>query len=99
MSRFTWVVKTSKFCNMRCTYCYEYEELDKRERMSLDTWRDLFALVGEARHSADKRERASGKEERPSEALVVLHGGEPSLLPLDYLASKLGIRKAQLRRR
>jgi len=30
------VMKVSKLCNLRCTYCYEYDELANRERMSLD---------------------------------------------------------------
>ena len=30
------VMKISKYCNLRCTYCYEYNELGNKERMSLD---------------------------------------------------------------
>ena len=26
-----WVVKVSKLCNLRCRYCYEWNELHRRE--------------------------------------------------------------------
>jgi molybdenum cofactor biosynthesis enzyme MoaA len=31
-----WVTKITKYCNLRCTYCYEYPDLDKKERMTTD---------------------------------------------------------------
>jgi len=29
-------MKLSKLCNLRCTYCYEYEELAQKARMPLE---------------------------------------------------------------
>jgi sulfatase maturation enzyme AslB (radical SAM superfamily) len=29
------VVKLSKYCNLRCSYCYEFEDLHKKDRMNL----------------------------------------------------------------
>src|ERR1700730_15338118 len=67
------VVKISKFCNLRCLYCYEFAELDKKQRMSFDQIRTLFENVAEFvvdNHYTDIE--------------FVWHGGEPFLIPLDY---------------
>jgi uncharacterized protein len=67
------VIKISKFCNLRCTYCYEYLELGNRERMPLAAMRRLFENV--ALHA----------DEQPfSSADFIWHGGEPFLIPVDY---------------
>ncbi|HSA59169.1 MAG TPA: radical SAM protein [bacterium] len=69
------ILKLSKLCNLRCVYCYEYDELGQKERMSLESLDALVRSVG------DVLER-SGKYESVE---FTLHGGEPLLLPQDYL--------------
>src|SRR5215469_13312288 len=68
------VVKVSKFCNLRCHYCYEHRELHVRDVMADATLERLFAGVD-----------AFGDELRARgvapEFSFVWHGGEPLLLP------------------
>jgi uncharacterized protein len=72
-SALMFVVKISKFCNLRCSYCYEFEELGQRRRMSLADLRAFFTNVRDAvgRYGRDRIQ-------------FVWHGGEPFLIPLDY---------------
>ncbi|KMO40252.1 hypothetical protein VQ02_08220 [Methylobacterium variabile] len=67
------VVKITKYCNLRCRYCYEYDHLHEKDRMSLDQIERMFRnLASYARlHHFDHLEFA-------------WHGGEPFLVPLDY---------------
>jgi uncharacterized protein len=81
IERITWVVKASKFCNMRCSYCYEWNELDDRTRMSMDLLRKLFVAI---RTLHDGR-RAAAPSDVHAVTRIVLHGGEPLILPLPYL--------------
>src|SRR6185437_2766233 len=67
------VVKLSKYCNLRCTYCYEYLELGNKERMSLERLRRFFA---NAAAYADQNGIRS--------LSFIWHGGEPFLIPLDF---------------
>ncbi|MEZ5788771.1 MAG: radical SAM protein [Xanthobacteraceae bacterium] len=39
------VPKISKYCNLRCTYCYEYRELGDRTRMQLADVGNMFATL------------------------------------------------------
>ncbi len=64
------VVKVSKFCNLRCRYCYEFPSLGDRTAMSVPQVRTLIRHVGE--WLADQPGR---------EADFVWHGGEPLLMP------------------
>lgn len=74
----TWVVKLSKFCNMRCAYCYEWDELSKRSRLPISIWQQLMISIKEFHEIQKKR--------RPNIITrVVLHGGEPLTLPIEYL--------------
>src|SRR5262245_33030891 len=66
------VVKISKFCNLRCTYCYEYAELGLKHRMSLE---QIAAMFKHCAHYA----QANGLED----VSFVWHGGEPFLVPLE----------------
>jgi uncharacterized protein len=63
------VMKISKLCNLRCTYCYEYDELGMRDRMALEDVESFIA--GLAAH-------------QPTGGWpplrFVLHSGEPTLL-------------------
>jgi len=68
-----YVVKISKFCNLRCTYCYEYAELGIKHRMSLD---QIEAMFRHAVHYAQAN--------KLKYLNFVWHGGEPLLVPLEY---------------
>ncbi|MBV9948969.1 MAG: radical SAM protein [Myxococcales bacterium] len=74
----TWVIKLSKLCNMRCSYCYEWNELDDPTRM------DPALLVKVYRAAADLHfaRRRAGSCVITN---LVLHGGEPLILPPAYL--------------
>jgi uncharacterized protein len=74
-----WVIKASKFCNLRCKYCYEWTELGERERMSLSLWAKILDTI---RELSERTERATGLA--PTDA-IVWHGGEPTALPKSYL--------------
>lgn len=67
-----WVVKIWKFCNLRCSYCYEFPYLSDRSRMSLPQLRRMFE------HIADFYGGTGKKMD------FVWHGGEPLLVPLAY---------------
>jgi uncharacterized protein len=67
------VCYTSKLCNLRCRYCYEFPMLGDRTRMSFEQIERMFANV-EAGYS------------RCGEAIAInfqWHGGEPLLMPPD----------------
>ena len=76
MHEFVFVVKVSKFCNLRCSYCYEHRELHVRDRLQISTLQRLFAGVDEfGRHLA--------RLGYTPEFSFVWHGGEPLLLEAD----------------
>lgn len=77
----TWVVKLSKFCNMRCSYCYEWNELGNPNRMSLELWRSVLRAAIEY----NSRNIVAGRTSESTQVLVILHGGEPFALPTQYL--------------
>lgn len=84
MGSVDWVVKVSTFCNLRCRYCYEWENLADPARMSLETWRSLVGVACELH--AVGRARASPE---PFVTRFVWHGGEPLLLPREYFDAVL----------
>lgn len=63
-----WVVKTTKLCNLRCRYCYEFPWLGDSARMSATQLDAFFRHVAEA------------YADRPETMDFVWHGGEPLLL-------------------
>ena len=67
------VFKVSKYCNLRCDYCYEYPYLGDKSRMSLEQVEAAFQNI-----------KNSIAELGISRADFVWHGGEPFLVPLDY---------------
>ncbi|MDQ1468949.1 MAG: uncharacterized protein QOJ99_429 [Bryobacterales bacterium] len=70
------VMKISKYCNLRCTYCYEFNELGNKQRMSPELISRIFENI--ASHVV------------PNEyewVSFVWHGGEPFLIPLEYYES------------
>ena len=73
----TFVLKVSKFCNLRCAYCYEHRELHVRDVMPAATLAALFAEVD----AFGDYLRQCGIA--PSFSFV-WHGGEPLLLPSNY---------------
>jgi uncharacterized protein len=75
------VLKISKLCNLRCTYCSEYDELGRKERMPLDALEFFVQSVSEFA----LKQRSLGRG--PKEFCFVLHGGEPLLLPDAYLSA------------
>jgi uncharacterized protein len=82
-----WQVKASTLCNLRCAYCYEWDRLGDRRRFSLDDWRRIFdAMRGYQRLRAARH----GVESR---IVVVWHGGEPLLLPRDYVRDVLRLER------
>lgn len=85
----TWVVKASKLCNLRCSYCYEWDELSLRDRMSFSQWEKLFLEM----------KRYAEFLRKPGEVIdvrVVLHGGEPLVLPVAYLKSVVDLQQSIL---
>ena len=77
------VLKLSKLCNLRCTYCYEYDELALADRMPIDDLARFFAWLAAC-------QPAGGWPPLH----FVFHGGEPLLLPHVYLE---GVVEAQRR--
>jgi uncharacterized protein len=74
---FVFVVKVSKFCNLRCSYCYEHRELHVRDRLRMSTLQRLFADV-------DGFGRYLARLGYAPEFSFVWHGGEPLLLEADF---------------
>lgn len=72
--RVQFVVKTSKLCNLRCRYCYEFEQLGDKARMPLEKLERLYRHVADWYRTLDT----------PTELEFVWHGGEPLLLPPEY---------------
>lgn len=77
MHGFVFVIKLSKFCNLRCAYCYEHRELHIHDGMDTETVRCLFADID--RFGTFLRYMGWSPE-----FSFVWHGGEPLLLPPDY---------------
>ncbi|QYO66883.1 radical SAM protein [Leptolyngbya sp. 7M] len=68
------VVKSSKFCNLRCRYCYEYAELGSREAITLEQleqmFKNIFSHYSQLNHATNID--------------FIWHGGEPLLQHPDY---------------
>lgn len=71
------IMKLSKLCNLRCVYCYEYDELAKKDRMSLEDIEFFFKHL-----STYVLNRGNDVPVR-----LIMHGGEALLLPHEYLRS------------
>jgi len=72
------VIKVSKLCNLRCSYCYEYNELHKKEFISLE---NLDQLYLNAYNYILKRD----KEDNIQTIInFIWHGGEPLLINPDF---------------
>jgi uncharacterized protein len=69
------VMKLSKLCNLRCTYCYEYEELGNKDRMPMEGLAYFFRNLADYLQAQPER----------TPLHFILHGGEALLLPHSYL--------------
>ena len=67
------VFKVSKYCNLRCDYCYEFPHLGDMARMSLDQIRAGFQNI-----------KNSVNELAIERVEFIWHGGEPFLIPLEF---------------
>jgi len=67
------VFKISKYCNLRCDYCYEFPYLGDKARMNLDQVRSAFENI-----------KRSISELSIKEIDFIWHGGEPFLIPLEF---------------
>lgn len=91
LSEIVFVVKVSKFCNLRCAYCYEHRELHVRDVMSLKTLRALFAGID----GFGDYLTALGI---PPKFSFVWHGGEPLLLPPAYYREICALESEHIRK-
>ena len=82
----TIVLKLSKLCNLRCTYCYEFPQLADKARMPLAGLERLFAGLAAA--------PCTSQDEAPLQ--FALHGGEPTLLPPAYLRELVALQERHL---
>ena len=76
------VFKVSKYCNLRCDYCYEFPHLGDKARMSLDQIQAAFQNI-----------KSSVTELEITDADFIWHGGEPFLVPLEFYEAVNLIRK------
>lgn len=67
------VIKLSKYCNLRCSYCYEFSELSNKTRITLDNLVKIFTNISS--YTLDNSIK---------HIYFVWHGGEPFLIPEAY---------------
>ncbi|QUL37526.1 radical SAM protein [Erythrobacter sp. JK5] len=82
-SKRVWQVKVSTLCNLRCRYCYEWDRLADTARMGLPVWREVFEAIRDLRVDANPDEFDR----------IIWHGGEPTLLPPDYVLNVLALQR------
>lgn len=71
------VVKYTKYCNLRCSYCYEYNELHQKDQMQLSNIKKFFLNC------------KPYIEENCNHVDFIWHGGEPFLIKIkNYLKIK-----------
>lgn len=66
-----YVMVTSKFCNLRCKYCYEFPDLGDRRAMTDEQIEDAFQKLAAFHRSQNV----------PARIHFAWHGGEPLLQP------------------
>lgn len=75
----SWFVKLTKFCDLRCSYCYEWNELGDPRKMPLEVYeRALTAIATYERHLRKRSARV--------ESNIVFDGGEPFIVGPEYFA-------------
>src|SRR5262245_35789736 len=67
------VIKLSKLCNLRCSYCYEFNELANKEKIALADLGRMFASI-----------REYAKANQVEKVHLIWHGGEPFLIKQAY---------------
>jgi uncharacterized protein len=87
MRSLTWVIKSSKLCNLRCSYCYEWNELSDSRRMSAELWKRVLVAI------RTHNELETARHGRVNATSIVWHGGEPLLLPLEYMQRVIGLQR------
>lgn len=85
--RTTWQIKVGTHCNLRCRYCYEWDRLGDRGRLSLEQWRHVFEAI---RAHRIHRVREMGRDVVTT---IVWHGGEPTLHPPAYVRAVLDLQR------
>src|SRR5262245_37382241 len=85
------VLKLSKLCNLRCEYCYEFDELTIKDQIPLAQF-DTFVRGLAKFHVEFYRDR-----EVKTPLRFVFHGGEPFLNKPAYLRSILETLRKHLR--
>jgi uncharacterized protein len=76
------VVKITKFCNLRCKYCYEFPHLADKAKMSLEEIKTMFL------HIADYYKNFPKKTLK-----FIWHGGEPLVIDDEYYREIYGLQK------
>ncbi|GEM_PF-2187348 len=71
------IVKVSKLCNLRCTYCYETPDLANKARISLENMERMFLHLRDFLPQPDEGESAH-------KLTFIWHGGEPFAQPIAY---------------
>jgi uncharacterized protein len=85
--RTTWQIKVGTLCNLRCRYCYEWDRLGDRGRLTLQQWRKVFEAVEAHRY---RRMRDTGEN---IVTTIVWHGGEPALHSPEYVEAVLELQR------
>jgi uncharacterized protein len=84
------VVKITKFCNLRCSYCYEYPYLSNREVISIENMSRLLSNFTSSLNLPNIGCRANFPTDRSSipsdiaELNFIWHGGEPFMVPIGH---------------
>lgn len=71
------IVKASKLCNLRCTYCYETPELANKARISPENIERMFIQLRDFIPQP-------GEGGPPHKLTFIWHGGEPFAQPISY---------------
>lgn len=77
------VIKTSKHCNLRCRYCYEYAELANKNAITLAQIQQMFNNIASYYQHLDLN----------VEIEFVWHGGEPLLQKPDFYWQAFDLQK------
>lgn len=91
MRHIEWEIKVTKLCNLRCAYCYEYDELGDPRRLSIEQWR---AILESARWYHQMLALRNPQE--PVATRFVWHGGESSVLPVRYYEEIVALQREVL---
>jgi uncharacterized protein len=79
-----WIIKLSKLCNLRCGYCYEWNELGDPRRMTAN-------LVERIVQAAEDLHRMRLETTPTVRTALIMHGGEPLVLPIGYMRTFLDL--------